>query len=142
MRGEGHDQDMKPLSPVKQWAILVGIIASLIILGLYSEDIAGLWVKWTSPPPKPSAPIRISWRPSKLDSNGEVMQVHNGSSEFLSCEMVVTNFIVQQGTNYQFDVGPNSMKEIGIVECGWSFKSGESIAIGTEGYANMFFKVP
>lgn len=96
-----------------------------------------------APPSSPAPPpLQITWRGSALDSSGLVMQVHNISNEYLECRMTVADHTVNQSDACDFNIGPYAMKEIGILECNWSFESGESVTITTEGYAAFPFKVP
>jgi hypothetical protein len=117
----------------KFWIIFCAVI--LVIFAVFGF-VAG------SKHDAPLPPISISWRRSALDSAGLVMQVQNTSNERLSCMMAAVNETQGQHTAYSFDVGPYKISEIGIVECGWSFKSGEGVAIRSEGYSDYFFKVP
>ncbi len=117
----------------------IGIILAVVV-GLIFVVVG--FVNGTKDHKPPQPPITISWRTSALDSAGLVMQVQNTSNERLSCMMAAVNETQGQHTAYSFDVGPYKMYEIGIMECGWSFKSGESVAIRSEGYSDYYFKVP
>ena len=90
----------------------------------------------------PSPPLKISFRGSSLDSNTLVLEVQNTSDKHLSCKMWALNKVQRQTTDYSFSVGPYKMTEIGILECGWMFQTGESVSISTEGFADLNFKVP
>ncbi|RYD59771.1 MAG: hypothetical protein EOP83_20420 [Verrucomicrobiaceae bacterium] len=86
--------------------------------------------------------MSTSFRPSALDSAGLVLQVRNTSSKSLSCAMMATNRTDGQVCRHSFSLGPNSLIELGIIETGWSFKSGESVEIAVEGHRSLGFKVP
>ena len=79
--------------------------------------------------------MNTSFRRSALDSAGLVLQVRNTSSKSLSCAMTATNKTDGQDCRYSFS-------EIGIVEAGWSFKSGESVRIDVEGHRSLSLQVP
>lgn len=91
---------------------------------------------------KPAAPLSVSWRRSALDSAGLVLQVSNTSGHSLSCRLVAQNKTLNQATAYTFDLGPWKSTEIGILEAGWTFKSGEGVWIEVEGFATKSFSVP
>jgi len=94
--------------------------------------ILGLWLIF-----KPGlAPLQTSFRRSSLDADGLVLQVRNTSVEDLSCRMVAVNQTVQQKADYAFSLGSYKSTEIGILEAGWSFKSGETVNIWVEGYSS------
>ena len=88
------------------------------------------------------APIVTSFRPSWLDNSGLVLQVHNTSPGCLSCAMYAENTTCGQNARHVFSVAPFSVTEIGLLEAGWSFKTGEKIVIMTEGYRSVTIKVP
>lgn len=88
------------------------------------------------------ATLKTSFRPSALDSAGLVLQVRNTSSKSLSCAMTATNRTDAQKCRHSFSLGPNASVELGILETGWSFKSGESVEIAVEGHRSLDFKVP
>jgi hypothetical protein len=121
---------IKPFAqtPTKIGSVILILAASFLFSGCSK-----------APPP---SPLQITWRGSALDSNGLVMQVHNISNEYLSCKMTAINYTVNQSATYAFNLGPYVTQEIGILECHWSFQSGESVTIQMEGYADLNFKVP
>ena len=88
------------------------------------------------------APLNTSFRRSALDSAGLVLQVRNTSSKSLSCAMTATNKTDGQDCRYSFSLAPSGFTEIGIVEAGWSFKSGESVRIDVEGHRSLSLQVP
>ena len=88
------------------------------------------------------APLNTSFRRSALDSAGLVLQVRNTSSKSLSCAMTATNKTDGQTCRYSFSLAPSGFNEIGIVEAGWSFKSGESVRIDVEGHRSLSLQVP
>jgi len=88
------------------------------------------------------APLHTSFRRSALDSAGLVLQVRNTSGKSLSCAMTAINKTDGQTCRYSFSMAPSGFTEIGIMETGWSFKSGESIEIAVEGHRSLDFKVP
>jgi hypothetical protein len=88
------------------------------------------------------APLSRTFRPSALDSAGLVLQLRNTSSKNLSCAMTATNKTDRQVCRHSFSLGPNASVELGIIETGWSFKSGESVEIKVEGHRSLDFKVP
>jgi hypothetical protein len=56
--------------------------------------------------------------------------------------MWAVNNVQNQAKDYSFDLGSYQKTEIGILECGWSFKTGESVTIRTEGFQDFTFNVP
>lgn len=88
------------------------------------------------------APIGVHFRQSYLDRAGQVLVVQNNSSRHLSCLMTVRNKTHSTRTSYSFAVGPGDSASIGILETGWSFQSGEQVAIAVEGYAKRKLNVP
>lgn len=88
------------------------------------------------------APLKTSFRRSALDSAGLVLQVRNTSGKSLSCAMTATNKTEGQERRYSFSLAPSGSTEIGIIEAGWSFKSGEAVRIDVEGHRSLTFKVP
>ncbi len=88
------------------------------------------------------APLNTSFRRSALDSAGLVLQVRNTSGKSLSCAMTATNKTDRQTCRYSFSLAPNSSTEIGLVEAGWSFKSGEDVRIDVEGHRSLSLQVP
>jgi hypothetical protein len=80
------------------------------------------------------APIAISYRQSLLDSAGLVMIVNNTGSKYLSCRMNVSSGVNRTKTGYLFSLGPHASQEIGVIQAGWSFKSGEKVQIAVEGH--------
>jgi len=106
------------------------IIAAVVILGI--------WLVFRAK----AAPLQTSFRRSSLDSAGLVLQVQNTSAKSLSCRMVAVNKTMQQRADYPFDLGPYKSTEIGILEAGWTFKSGEAVKIAVEGFSSVEFTVP
>jgi len=47
------------------------------------------------------------------------------------------NSVQNQARDYSFDLGPYQKTEIGILECNWSFKTGEGVTIRTEGFQDL-----
>lgn len=88
------------------------------------------------------APVDISYRPSLLDSSGLVLIVSNSGSQYLSCRMNVVSKVNGTRAGYVFSLGPHAKQEIGAIQAGWSFKSGEKVSIAVEGYATRKFAVP
>lgn len=88
------------------------------------------------------APLEINFRASRLDSNGLVLIVHNKGNGYLSCKMIARSKVRNQSVSYPFDMGPGGKKEIGLLESGWTFKTGEQVEIEVEGYRSHSFKVP
>lgn len=91
---------------------------------------------------KPAAPLRISWRPSLLDPDGLVLQVTNTSDHSLSCRLIAKNKTLNEAIVYTFELGPRDATEIGILEAGWSFRTGERVWIQVKGFATKSFYVP
>ena len=91
---------------------------------------------------KPKAPIEVNFRQSALDSAGLVLQVHNISDKHLSSIMTAQNKLAKEVTKYSFDLAPHGSKEIGLLECNWTFKTGEGVWIETEGYSTVQVLVP
>ena len=87
-------------------------------------------------------PLKTSFRQSSLDNSGLVLQVRNTGSHHLSCHLTARNKTLKQHVNYSFDLAPYSKTEIGLLETGWTFKTGESCEIRTEGFSTISFKVP
>lgn len=88
------------------------------------------------------APLSISYRQSLLDSAGLVMIVSNIGSKHLSCRMNVSSKVTGRSAQYVFSLAPHGSQEIGAVQAGWSFKSGEKVKITVEGHATHSFTVP
>lgn len=88
------------------------------------------------------APLDTSFRRSALDSAGLVMQVRNTSNKSLSCGMTASNKTDGQTCRYSFSLAPSGFTEIGIMEAGWSFKSGENVRIDVEGHRAHSLQVP
>ena len=91
---------------------------------------------------KPDAPLSFSFRGSAMDASGLVLQVQNTGDKHLSCRMWAVNSVQNQARDYSFDLGPYQKTEIGILECNWSFKTGEGVTIRTEGFQDFTFNVP
>lgn len=68
--------------------------------------------------------------------------VKNASSRHLSCRMDVTSKITRMSSRFLFSLGPHGSQEIGAIQAGWSFKSGEKVKIAVEGYSTHSFAVP
>lgn len=88
------------------------------------------------------APLNIGYRQSLLDSAGLVMIVKNVGSKHLSCRMNVTSKVTGRSAQYVFSLAPHASQEIGAVQAGWSFKSGEKVKITVEGHSTHSFTVP
>ena len=88
------------------------------------------------------APLNTSFRRSALDSAGLVLQVRNTSGKSLSCAMTAKNKTDGQTCRYSFSLAPSGSTEIGIMEAGWSFKSGERVQIDVEGHRGISLQVP
>ena len=91
---------------------------------------------------KSNTPLKVTFRGSALDQSGLVLQVQNITDKHLSCRMDVTNATQKLNATYPFDLGPYQKTEIGVLECLWSFKTGETVRIGTEGFMDLKFNVP
>lgn len=89
-----------------------------------------------------SPPLEVTFRQSLMDSAGLVLQVKNTERKHLSCIMTAENRTYEAKVTYEFSLGPNEHTEIGIVEAAWTFKTGESVTIQTEGFSDMSFRVP
>lgn len=129
-----------PTEVKRAWNWLKGLLLrsiTILFCAVAFIIISFAWKYFTS-----QSPIEVSFRQSALDSSGLVLQVRNNSDKHLACVMTAQNKLVNQVAKYNFDLGPNETKEIGILESGWSFKSGESVWIETEGYATKEFEVP
>lgn len=109
--------------------------------GYFLQPVAFAGVVLLSSCSKP-APLNTSFRRSALDSAGLVLQVRNTSGKSLSCAMTATNKTDGQTCRYSFSLAPSGSTEIGIMEAGWSFKSGERIQIDVEGHRGVSFQVP
>lgn len=88
------------------------------------------------------APLDISYRPSLWDSAGLVLIVRNTGTQYLSCRMNVSSDVTGKKAGYLFSLGPHATQEIGAIQAGWSFKSGEDVRIAVEGHATHKFTVP
>ena len=91
---------------------------------------------------KASAPVQITCRRSGLDSCGIVLQIHNTRNHSLSCRVAMENKTLNEATSCNTDIGPWKTSEIGILEAGWSFKTGERVHIDVEGFQSFAFTVP
>lgn len=108
----------------------LAVIASVgVVIGLLA------WSTYTPP-------IKTTFRQSALDSSGLVLQVHNTGAGHLACKMFVKNKTSGSKADYVFHVSPYAMEEIGILEAGWSFNTGERVRIKTEGYWDITLSVP
>jgi len=87
------------------------------------------------------APITTSFRQSSLDNSGLVLQVRNTGDHHLCCYLTVKNKMLEQQISHSFNVAPYSQAEIGLLETGWTFKTGESCEIEVEGFRSISFKV-
>ena len=90
----------------------------------------------------PAPPLKLYTRPSKLDSTGLVLCMTNTSDKSLSCLLTARNTTLNQTRTHPFDIGPNATTEIGILEMGWSFKTGEKIRLAVEGFETEDYLVP
>lgn len=88
------------------------------------------------------APLAVSYRQSLLDSAGLVMIVKNTGSKHLSCRINMSSKVTGRSGQYVFSLAPHGSQEIGAVQAGWSFKSGEKCKITVEGHASHSFTVP
>ena len=113
---------------------VIGIVVLVLLL------VGGYAFYSNSSKSPPTAPLKASFRASAI--SGLVLQVQNTSGEYLSCKMWARNSTLNETTSYSFSLDPYKMTEIGILECGWSFQSGESVYIKTEGFADYSFAVP
>ena len=81
-------------------------------------------------------PIKITFRESKI--NNLVLQVHNESDESLGCTLYVSSktggLFGGIGINQSFTIGPHTVKELGILETGWTFDPNEEGYIQVDRY--------
>jgi hypothetical protein len=120
---------------MKKNEIALGFTVLIIII------VAGLvYHEFNKPPSPPPAPLKWSFRPSKI--TGLVLQLQNTSDEHLSCKMWAVNKVQEETTRYSFNLSPYENTEIGVLECNWAFQTGETVDIKTEGFADSTFTVP
>ena len=87
-------------------------------------------------------PIDVSFRES-LMFDGKVLQVKNTTTDkHLSCLMTVHNYTHQQKKSFSFVLSPRETQEVGVLEIGWRFSTGESVSIEVEGFRTYDCKVP
>lgn len=93
-------------------------------------------------PVKNHPPISITFSESTWHS-GQVLQVRNTSdTAYLSCKLTVQNTTNGKSRCHNFSIKPAELKEIGVWEMDWSFKTGETICIETEGFNTVSYIVP
>ena len=88
------------------------------------------------------APVEVTFRQSLLDEAGLVLQVHNTSDGHLSCVMEAENNLQKQSVSHSFSLAPYEDMELGIIETGWSFRTGESVVVKCEGKIPYTTTVP
>jgi hypothetical protein len=111
------------------------LISAVLVIALAGF---GVWM-FLRPP---AAPVQTTFRGSWLDPNGLVLQVRNTSGKSLSCSMRARNNTMNENMVYRFSVGPWDTTEVGILESGWSWYSGETGYIEVEGCSSVSFTVP
>lgn len=84
------------------------------------------------------APVTTDFHRAMTDSNGFVLDVHNGSDKMLQCRVVTDDSKV----DHQFTVEPYGEEHIGLLQIGHSFKPGEHGEIQVNGYASHSFTAP
>jgi len=87
-------------------------------------------------------PLRYSFRPSKLDTAGLVLQLENPSQARLACKLDAWNKTFGQHREHTFHLGPRESIELGLLEMSWSFKTGETVEIRADGFDPVKFSVP
>lgn len=93
------------------------------------------------PPPKlPELPMTLSFRKAEF-GNGLVAKFVNKSDRHLKVAVDVSNKTINKTFAVCIELGPNQYQEIGWAE-GWSFASGEWIALTLAGYETAVYKVP
>jgi len=125
---EGQSTIMKSLLQICAACAIIGIL----IVGGKLLDLGGL----------PKLPISHSFRVSMLDSSGLVLQVHNTSNAKFFYVMTARNKRLNQVNHKSFTLGADEWQELGLLEAGWSFKTGEQVWIESEGYLPAYFTVP
>jgi len=111
--------------PLLRWAILLCV---LLIFGL-------AYLFW-----QPSLPIETTFRPA-IGGNSEVAQFHNTGNKYLAVRAIFENSGLHQRRQTVLTIGPYKTVEFGWLE-GWSFMSGESILLASDGYRARALTVP
>jgi hypothetical protein len=88
------------------------------------------------------APVRLTFRESKLDSDGFVLQVHNTGDDHLACRMEAENEEKGQTTSHRFTLEPYEDIEIGILEIGWTFVHDEKVEVSCKDRMTVRAVVP
>jgi len=118
---------------MNEWSLILNRWLRLLLVTILGVSLAGCG--------KP-APLDISYRPSLWDSAGLVLIVTNSGPQYLSCRMNVASKVTGEKSGFVFSLGPHAKQEIGAIQAGWSFKSGEKVSISVEGHATRKFTVP
>jgi hypothetical protein len=88
------------------------------------------------------APVQLTFRESKLDPDGFVLQVHNTGDDHLACRMEVENETKGESTSLSFTLDPYEDTEIGILEAGWSFAKDEQVEVSCKDRMTVQTVVP
>lgn len=92
---------------------------------------------------EPSPPVLVKFRPSLIDSRTLVLQLYNEGDKRLVCTVSAANMNTNEKMHHSLILEPFSQKEIGVLETGWSFITGELVIIGVKGYRKDYqFLVP
>jgi hypothetical protein len=89
---------------------------------------------------QPALPIAVTYRPA-IDGNSLVAQFHNTSERYLVVQAVFENGGLHQKRTALLNIGPYNTVEFGWMH-GWSFMSGETIALVHESYRPVLLRVP
>lgn len=79
-------------------------------------------------------PATVTFRKSMLDSTRVVQVTNRKNNETLVMSLHVVNRKKGEKGDYTFKVGPGETVEIGRLEMGWVFESGEKITLRADGY--------
>jgi hypothetical protein len=124
------------VNPMKNFRSLIVVLFVFVILSV----ITGCGIE-------PQAPLQITRRDSLATAffegkRSSVLIFTNLSDEHLS---VTLNAIAKDGNrqSWTFDLLPHEQgKEIGVLETGWAFESGETIKVSVPGYRIRTEKIP
>lgn len=126
----GPRRSLVPTNPNRRKFLLsAGTLAVTAILIVAAVN------KWW----RPALPIAVTYRPA-IDGNSLVAQFHNTSAKYLAVQAVFENSGLHQKQSADLNIGPYNTVEVGWMQ-GWSFMSGETIALVNESYRPILFRV-
>lgn len=130
MSGTGSDIIMKDseitevLNTARGFVYNVGkitLFAIFLVIGFY-------WQLRETPP------IDIECRNSLLYKGKVIRVINKSESKHLSCCLRVRSRLNDSEKSYYFTIEPDDYEEVGVLEMGWNFCSGEKGEVEVEGY--------